>query len=78
MGILENGPHFDRKGLFAGVAFAQAGAGGFAVHAAHAAGFAAVRAHRPVRPKPSLDIGQGGFFVGEMGGGKFACHGLDS
>ena len=66
MGGLENGPHADGKGLLAGVALAEAGTSGLAVEPADAAGFAAERANRAVRPQVRLHIGEGCGFVLEV------------
>ena len=82
---LEDRPHANGELLAAGVAFPHADSR-LAVRMLEArlrplarqlAGFAhnpAMRTRHTVGPKPSLDIGKGGFFVVEMEGGKFGLH----
>jgi hypothetical protein len=76
---LKNGPHSDSEGLAALVALVEADAGAFALELPHALLFPAVVAAGAIRPQPRLDIGEGGFFVLEMRGGKNICgHGTIS
>ena len=70
MAILENSPHSHGEGLLAGVAFAEARASGLAVQPSDAPRLAAMRADWTIRPKASLDIGEGGFFGQELRGGE--------
>jgi len=70
MGRLEDGPHSDGKGLLAGVALVEPRTGGLALQATQALPLPAVMADGAGRPKPSLDIGEGGGFILEVGGGK--------
>src|SRR5579862_45427 len=67
---LENGPHANRKRLLARVAFAETLAGGPAVHASYARGFATERTNRAFRPKVRLDVGESRLLVLEMGDRK--------
>jgi hypothetical protein len=62
MRILENRPHANREGLFAGVALAQARARSIAVQAANLRGFTAMRTNRTFRPLRGFDISEGSRF----------------
>jgi hypothetical protein len=70
MTILENSSHSHSEGFLAGVALAEAGAGGLAVQATDALGLSTMRANGTIRPKLRLDIGEGGFLGHELRGGQ--------
>ena len=71
MAVLEDRADPHGKGLAASVALPQAGAAGFASQATDGLliDVASMGAIRAFRPQMSLDIGESGLFVVEMGGG---------
>jgi hypothetical protein len=66
----EDGPNLDGKGLAALVALVGADPGALAAHLGNTVHSAAMRANRPIRPKPCFYKGIGGFFIVEVLVGK--------
>jgi hypothetical protein len=70
MAVLENCPHLDREGLAAGVALVEPDTVGLALERPRAIQHATMRAGTAIGPKACFDVGIGGGFVVELGGGK--------
>ena len=75
MARLENSSHAHREGLTTGAAFPKARARRFALQLGRFVDRTAMRADWPIRPKPTLDIREGGFFAAKLRCVKGGFHG---
>ncbi len=65
MGGLKNGPHANREGLSASIAFPETWASRFTRQSANSLNLTTMRANRAIRPQASFDISEGSIFVME-------------
>ena len=70
MRAFEDGPLADRELPAAGIALVKAEARRCTVHASYALNLATVSAHRAIRPQFGFHIGERGFFILQVRGGK--------